>query len=629
VFRIAGRSAVAFALALLLAWSFALRVWLAMPEPTSNRYWDERYGAQNIRSLLGNGELRPANGYHPGLSYLPHAALLAGSELLHDLTGRSVFQVLDGQGRLGPTGYRLCRVLQALAGALSLFLTFRIGRRLFSPAVGLTAALFLAVVPWHIRQSVIFKPDIILLAMSLLAFDRSLEVAERPTLRSFLLAGGAIGLALASKFNAGPVAIPLAVAALAYGGWRDRRQWGRLGLAAGAAALVFLVFTPFAVLDPDLYLHDFSLTLQDYAKKGNRLGSSHAEVLVQGLRALLSESFHGVWIGALGLLGLGALAFVAWRKRKLGHSRAERLGPLLIVAYPLGYALLYCLSTTNPSDHNWLPLTPFIALSAAWVLLRCWAWLVERAPFQWSRAAGAVAVVAMTALLVTRASASTYEEAVPSTEELARKVLEDRLQPLDDRVVVCVGAESSGMGLERSRVVAEEIENFGEISPAELDRADAEVFAAAGEKGLAARPATAMLPDEVAKLTAFPFRARGTALVVVLHPWSQVGEPVEIELTPSDVAPERLIGRLPRSLRPGEIVSLTALAPLRNGPETVRELRVGGQRMTVVASGREAGRWRLASGRFPVGEPGVRIDLFLTDDATGSDVLLRMRRWRR
>lgn len=629
MFRIVGRSAVAFTLALLLAWSFALRVWLAMPEPTSNRYWDERYGAQNIRSLLGNGELRPANGYHPGLSYLPHAALLAGSELLHDLTGRSVFQVLDGQGRLGPTGYRLCRVLQALAGALSLFLAFRIGRRLFSPGVGLTAALFLAVVPWHIRQSVIFKPDIILLAMSLLAFDRSLEVAERPTLRSFLLAGGAIGLALASKFNAGPVAIPLAVAALAYGGWRDRRQWGRLGLAAGAAALVFLVFTPFAVLDPDLYLHDFSLTLQDYAKKGNRLGSSHAEVLVQGLRALLSESFHGVWIGALGLLGLGALAFVAWRKRKLEHSRAERLGPLLIVAYSLGYALLYCLSTTNPSDHNWLPLTPFIALSAAWVLLRCWAWLAERAPFQWSRAAGTVAVVAMTALLVTRASASTYEEAVPSTAELARKVLEDRLQPLDDRVVVCVGAESSGMGLERSRVVAEEIENFGEVSPAELDRADAEVFAAAGKKGLAARPATAMLLDEVAKLTAFPFRARGTALVVVLHPWSQVGEPVEIELTPSDVAPERLVGRLPRSLRPGEIVSLTALAPLRNGPETVRELRVGGQRMAVVASGREAGRWRLASGRFPVGEPGVRIDLFLTDDATGSDVLLRMRRWRR
>jgi dolichyl-phosphate-mannose--protein O-mannosyl transferase len=170
---------VRWALAALLVWSFALRAWAAGFDLTAERFWDERYGFQNIEALLATGSPRPANGFHPSLSYLPQAALLAASEGLYQATGREAFRVRLGNGLFTPTAYLLARLLQALFGTLSLLLTYLIGRRLFSAKVGLGAALLLSVVPWHIRQSVIFKPDILLVLTTLLAFWWSLEAAGR------------------------------------------------------------------------------------------------------------------------------------------------------------------------------------------------------------------------------------------------------------------------------------------------------------------------------------------------------------------------------------------------------------------------------------------------------------------
>ena len=166
-------------LPLLLAWSFAVRAWVATPELSSQRFFDERFGVENIRMLVLEGQIKPARGYHPSLSYLPQAALLALSDRLHRATSREVFDVFGEKG-LTASGYLLCRLLQACFGTLSLYLTFLIGRRLFSPGVGLAGALLLSAVDWHIRQSVIFKPDILLLMTCLLAFLWSLKAAEKP-----------------------------------------------------------------------------------------------------------------------------------------------------------------------------------------------------------------------------------------------------------------------------------------------------------------------------------------------------------------------------------------------------------------------------------------------------------------
>lgn len=623
-------------LVLLLVWSAALRIWLITPAPNSSRFWDERYGIENIHALLVGHTLRPANGFHPGFSYLPHAALCAASEALHHLTGLPVFAVFSEAGPMTPTGYLLCRFLQALAGTLSIYLTWRIGRRLFSPGAGLLGALFLAVVPWHLRQSVIFKPDIFLVATSLFAFDRGLAAAARPTWNRFLSAGSAVGLALAAKLNGGPIAFPLLVAALSGGGWKNRRAWGWLVLAGAAAVAVFLLLTPFLVLEPHLYLGDFSRTMRDYARKGARRGGgSHLHVLWHGVESLLSSSFHGPVIGALALLGIVLLTVRAFRHRP-GESRLERLGPAMMVCYVLGYALLYSLTTLNISEHNWLPVVPFTALAAAWVLVQGNAWLTTRVPVLRHRAAvastGAV-LAAGAVLLAAPLTLSTYRSVVPTTRELAGRLLTERLQPLPGRVVLSERSDDPSRLLAgRNRAIVQNAKRLSAWSPGELDRADAVVFPADrlnGEGSDFYRDRLAAPGVETVRIASAPFRARGSEMLVVLHPWKLMDGPVRIPLAPQGSRKARLAGRL-SGAQPGEVVSLEIVLPQRWSAGRLRRVLAQGQPIGARSAGREGWRRRILTHRFVAAATDPEIVLVL-DRAIprGKGVTARFRRWQR
>jgi Dolichyl-phosphate-mannose-protein mannosyltransferase len=663
----ADRRIVTIALALLLAWSLALRVWLATPRLDGSRFWDESYGVYNVYGLLARGQLRPLNGYHPGLSYLPQAALLGASEGLHRLTGRPAFAVIAGEKELTPTGYLLCRLVQALAGTLSLYLTFSIGRRLASPGVGLAAALFLALAPWHLRQSVIFKPDIELVACSLLALRASLAAADRPDGRTSLAAGAAVGLALAAKFNAAPAAVPLGIALLGGGGWRRGRRWGALALAAAAALAVFALLTPFLFSDPDLYTRDLAVTWSDYASKGARLGSSHAQVLVQGLRALLGEGFFGPFAGAAGLLGLVVAGAAPWLRRG-EPSPARRLGPAMVAAYAAAYALLYAASTTNPSPHNWLPVAPCVALGAAWTLSRGWAWLRRlavggrfavgaspaagarltvrsglaggaRLAARLSRAAapalGAAAFAAICLPATVADHAWVYQTAVPSTQELQRDLLRQRLAPLGRRVVV--READCDADWYRDPAIVDEVQRLAERSQEELELTDAELFPTArlqGGEGGFYRQRVASPGAEVVRVEPRLFHAHGSALAAILHPWAARGQPEPLALLPAGQQPRRFAARLGGDLRPGDVASLEIQLPPGSRPDRLRDLQVEGRSLLALMAGREAGSPRLVSERFTVGRPGGRAVLVLADDGSeaapaATELTINLQRWGR
>lgn len=635
------RRVVFWSLVILLVWSFALRLWLITPNPTAGRFWDERYGIANIHALLAEGTFRPANGFHPGFSYLPHAALCAASEGLHRLTGRPVFAVFDAAGAMTPTGYLLCRFLQALAGTLSIYLLYRIGRQLFSPGVGLLAALLLGVVPWHLRQSVIFKPDVLLVTTVLFAFDRSLAAAVRPAGRRFLQAGGAIGLALAAKLNGGPIALPLLVAALLDGGWRSRRSWGWLVLAGIVSVGVFLLFTPFLLLDSHLYLGDFSRTLRDYERKGARGGGgSSLHVLWHGVESLFNGSFHGPVIASLALLGIAFLTVRAFRSRRSGaerEERMERLGPAMLVSYVLGYALLYGLSTRNLSEHNWLPIVPFTALAAAWVLVRGHAWLTARVPLLRHRAAVAATGAALAAgvvLLAAPVTATTYRSVVPTTSELAGRLLAQRLQPLHGRIVLSEQARGDRKRLlaGRSRALVQSAERLDAWTPDELDRADAVVFPAARLNGNGSdfyRGHLAGREREAVRIAPAPFRARGSEVLILVHPWRLVDGQVQIPLEPQGSRRARLAGRLP-DVRPGDVVSLEILLPLKWPPNAFRQVLIQGRPIAARSAGREGWHRRILTHRIAASAPEPEIVVVLDRPlSVRKPVTARLRRWRR
>jgi len=627
------------ALVLLLTWACGLRLWLAVPGLDEGRFWDERYGVENLCSLLVDGQLRPANGFHPGLSYLPHAAALAASEGLHRLTGRTVFAVLAGDDDLSPTGYFLCRLLQALAGTLSLYLTYRIGRRLYSPSVGFTGALLLAVVPWHLRQSVIFKPDILLLTTTLLAFAASLSAAERPTRRGFAVAGAALGLALASKFNAAPAAIPVVVAALAGGGWRSRQRWGALLLAFAVAVAVCLLFTPYLALDPGLYAWSFGMTLRDYAAKGAKTGGSHLMVLATAPRALLSQPFHGPVVGALGLAGL-VLSPIGAALRggsppglpagKPAESRARRLGPLMMSAYVAGYALAYALCSTNASSHNWLPVTPFVAVAAAWTLLGSWEWIAPRLGARQRLALGAAALAAAALWLVAPANAYVYEACVPPTQELARDYLRHRLWPLGWRVVV--REEDSDAQWYNEPAIVQEVKVLDEMAPEDLDRADAEIFPADrlhGPRGGYYRRRLAAPGADVARFEPRPFRARGRAVIVVVHRWIEQGKPEPLALSPRGPALRRLAADLPIGAGPPAVASLEVSLPRRAEPEALVDVLIRGKPLAPVFVRRESGSPRFLTERFLLPAAASRVILVLAQPFPPySGVGIQLQRWR-
>jgi Dolichyl-phosphate-mannose-protein mannosyltransferase len=629
---------IAVALLLLLAWSFALRLWLATPGLDKDRFWDEQYGVENLWSLIVDGRPRPANGFHPGLSYLPQAALLGAADRLHRLTHQPRLAVFAPDQDLTALGYLLCRLLQVALGTLSLYLVYRIGRRLRSPRLGLAAALLLAAVPWHLRQSVVFKPDILLVAATLAAFLAALAAAERPTAGQLIRAGAVVGLALAAKFNAGPIAIPVAIAALAEGGWRDRRRWLALAQAGGAALAVLLLLTPYLLLEPGLYVRSFGRTLRDYSVKGVVHHSSHLGVLAGGGAALLSDDFYGPLLGSVGLLGLAGLALVAatpaWRSRRPPpDSRARRLAPLMITGYVAGYALLYAASTTNPSDHNWLPVAPFVALAAAWTAALAWGRIAPRLR-RWQQAVlGAAAAAAAAAWLIQPANAYVYDTCVPSTQELARDYLRRHLEPLGMRVVAREEDEEANWYADPA--IVEEARRLDQVSPEALDRADAEVFHA--ERLIGAGGAGSELYHrridrgavEATRIGPRPFRARGGALVVVVHRWLGVGEPEELEAAPVVGAPGRVAANLPGGLRPGEVVSLAVELPPGTDFEALQDLLFQGQPLDFGFAKRDAGSPRYVSVRFAVPAGGGRVTLVLPASIPPSrDYVVQLQRWR-
>jgi dolichyl-phosphate-mannose-protein mannosyltransferase len=613
-------------LTLLLAWSFLLRAWVATPELTARRFHDEVYGRENVRALLA-GQLRPTNTFYPSLSYLPQAALLAVSEGLHRVTGRDVFRVFSGQQDFTALGYLLSRLLQAVFGTLSLYLTFRIGKRLFSAPVGLAGALLLSVVEWHIRQSAIFKPDILLVLTSLLAFLWSLDAAERPSWRRYLLAGVGIGLALASKYNAAPIAIPLFVATLPPGPGRDRRRWAWLLLAAAVAAAVFLLLNPFFVLDPDFYRKDFGRTLRDYAKKAHARAGSHWDLPVHALRTLMSESFHGPVVGALGILGAAGLAIVITRRPE------ARIGRVMALSFVVGYVLLYSVATTHASPHNWLVLTPFTSLFAAWATARTWGFLSARWPVlarpQIAVAAAAPAVL----LLVAGAQAMAYSHVVPMTWDAAVDHVNGSLRPLSGRLVYYEQGEKRLVfryGYDKAMAVGKA--RLAQLPSQELDRADVELFPEdrlSGPDGdFYQRRIATVAPQEVVRIDPALFRLRGPSLVLLIHPWQRAGEPVFLTLSHPGGAPRRLVGALP-SLAPREVGSLELLLPTMWKGQSIRSLLLGSKPLELASFGTTTET--VVTARFDAVEAQEPLLLRLRHPITpgGEEIRVRLHRWRR
>lgn len=305
--------------------------------------------------MVRDGDANPHSFIYPSLMFY----LLAGVIRLHVWwgIGHGAYASLAD---IPPTHYQYtatpelfvwARAISATLGAMTVPALYLLGRRMFDARTGLLAAVALTGASFHSAHSHYITADAATGLWVVLALLGAWEVAATGRWRGYLLAGCMAGLAAATKYNAGSVALVLPLAHLLY--WR-RLRVGRALLRMGACTLVaiavFCAATPYAVLDVATFL------------KALRFNELHYAAATHG-------DFNGRW-------QLGEYMVFVWREALFPPGCLLLIGglPLLVRRYPGASGLLLAAVSLGvglllPYEvhfvRNLLPIFPVLVLLSA------------------------------------------------------------------------------------------------------------------------------------------------------------------------------------------------------------------------------------------------------------------------
>ena len=216
-----------------------------------------------------------------------------------------------------------------------------LGRRLYGVREGLLAALILATMPLAVRFSHLAMVDTPAVFWAVMALLWAVRARQDGRVRDFLVAGIFTGLAAATKYPAGLVAVPVATAILLGRPWPlSRSIW-----VVSGAALSFALATPFVWLDAGQFWSHFA-----------DMGRTH----------LLAESStkEQAWLYHLRYTlrhGLGIVAAVAVALSLLWSVRQRQWQELVLLAGIIPLAVVLALAGSTFMRYA-LPLAPLLAL---------------------------------------------------------------------------------------------------------------------------------------------------------------------------------------------------------------------------------------------------------------------------
>jgi len=240
------------------------------------------------------------------------------------------------------------------------------GRR-YAWGITLLAAALVACTPFQLQLSHFYTVDTILLFFVILTIYACVNLidTEHP-IRCVLLVGLGYGLALATKFSAAPLAVPLLVAVLLR--WRKQDFFTSLTsllIASFFTIIVFLIAEPYVLLD-------MSNFIQQVADQGSLArGTLDLPYVRQfaGTIPYVYEAKNMLWWGMGLLLGLAAGVGIVWAGVQLWRRKAsEFAGWLVVLSWILVYGAIVG-SFFAKFMRYMLPLYPFLTLLAATVLV--------------------------------------------------------------------------------------------------------------------------------------------------------------------------------------------------------------------------------------------------------------------
>lgn len=274
---------------------------------------------------------------------------------------------------------RIGRGLMALADVFIVLLIFLLGRRLYGVWGGLLAATLSTFTVLQVQLAHFFAVDPMSTTFTVLALYGAILMYDRHSAGAAILTGVGIGLAVASKFSALPVAFaPIAAGYLAtrhHTGSANEtnrlmsRMIGLAVLSLGISFLVFAVTSPFVLLD----FENFKIAVLD--EQGNMVSGVADFPFTRQYRNTWPYVYF-IWQqlrwGMGWPLGLLSLAGLIWVIIKAMRGKAQA-GEWII----LGWIFLYFVPTglfLAKFMRYMIPVVPFFTLFGAGLVIALWKW---------------------------------------------------------------------------------------------------------------------------------------------------------------------------------------------------------------------------------------------------------------
>jgi 4-amino-4-deoxy-L-arabinose transferase-like glycosyltransferase len=265
------------------------------------------------------------------------------------------------------------RAASAIFDVTSVFLIYLIGAKLYSRRVGVLAAAFTAFSVLLIQHAHFFVVDSFANTFILAGIYFAVLAMDQGRLLDYILFGVALGMAVASKISAAPLAGVIVLASIVrLFGQEERPAWthelGRLVLAAVVSLVTFRILQPYAFvgfgLNP-LWL--------DSLGQVNSLTSGAADfppAWQWAQRIPLLFTFRNlVWYGMGSPLGI--LAWAGWVWALIRTIRGDWQRNLIPLVWTGAYFLWRGSGFTSAMRYQ-LPIYPTLALLASWAFWEAW-----------------------------------------------------------------------------------------------------------------------------------------------------------------------------------------------------------------------------------------------------------------
>lgn len=261
------------------------------------------------------------------------------------------------------------RGISAVAGTATLYVTYLMGKKLFNQNVGLFAAAFLSLTFIHVVSSHYLVTDALMILLGTLAFYYSIGLSNyvgRDKIKRYLLVGGFIGLANATKYNPFYLVFLFEPLFLLWNKEKDRVGlflssfsgvcWGILGFT-----VVFCITNPYLLLELSNYLKGF--TSQVLLFTGNEIST------------FSDANETPTWKWWIEYLMVSGISYTMFPLPVIGFLLIFKQG-LKKIYYPLIiFPFIYCLfifSVSHRADRYIDPVLPFFATYAALSLEFIW-----------------------------------------------------------------------------------------------------------------------------------------------------------------------------------------------------------------------------------------------------------------